>query len=168
MVTISNSAHCESSFHRIIARHGRKIHILSFPFVPVMSDPTFPAFPTLALLGAVLVLIPFPWHLQAWNSGTCLYMLWTSLGLINLAINSVIWRSSVVDYAPVWCDICKCLSIHLADRLEGIWQHHVSLSGWLSQFPLPPFVSIAASTKLQQSRQQRLPEDRCVFSDLNW
>ena len=108
MQTVSNSAHCLSScFHCIIARHGGKVHTSSSLLVTIMSDPSFPVFPILALVGAVLVLIPFPWHLQAWNSGTCLYMLWTSLGLINLAVNSIVWRSSVVNYAPVWCDICK-------------------------------------------------------------
>ncbi|KAG6328748.1 hypothetical protein ID866_10342 [Astraeus odoratus] len=70
-----------------------------------MVDPTYPAFPTLAFVGAILVLVPFPWHLQAWNSGTCLYMIWTALGLLNMAVNSIVWRSSVMNYAPVWCDI---------------------------------------------------------------
>ncbi|KAG1750489.1 pheromone receptor Rcb3 B43 [Suillus paluster] len=75
------------------------------------SDPTYPAFPVLALIGVVLVLIPLPWHFQAWNSGTCLYMIWTALGLLNLAINSIVWRSSVINYAPVWCDISSRLIV---------------------------------------------------------
>ena len=76
-----------------------------------MSDLTYPAFPVLAFLGAGLVLVPLPWHVQAWNSGTCLYMIWTALGLLNMAVNSIVWRSSVVNYAPVWCDIRKQVCI---------------------------------------------------------
>ncbi|KAH7882763.1 pheromone A receptor-domain-containing protein [Phlebopus sp. FC_14] len=79
-----------------------------------MSDPTYPAFPVLAIVGAVLVLVPLPWHLQAWNSGTCLYMIWTAVGLLNLAVNSIMWRSSVINYAPVWCDISSRFIVGVA------------------------------------------------------
>ncbi|TBU43025.1 GPCR fungal pheromone mating factor [Dichomitus squalens] len=69
------------------------------------SDPTYPAFPVLAFLGAVVVLIPLPWHFQAWNAGTCLFMIWTSVACLNLAINSIIWSDNVLNSVPVWCDI---------------------------------------------------------------
>ncbi|KAJ7453723.1 pheromone receptor, partial [Mycena latifolia] len=46
-----------------------------------------------------------PWHLQAWNSGTCFYMIWTALACLNQFINSVVWRDDMVNRAPVWCDI---------------------------------------------------------------
>ncbi|KAG1751799.1 pheromone A receptor-domain-containing protein [Suillus lakei] len=77
-------------------------------------DPTYPTFPVLALISVVLVLIPLPWQFQAWNSGTCLYMIWTALGLLNLAINSIVWRSSVINYAPIWCDISSRLIVGVA------------------------------------------------------
>lgn len=79
-----------------------------------MSDLSYPAFPVLAFLGAVLVLVPLPWHVQAWNSGTCLYMIWTALGLLNMAVNSIIWRSGVDNYAPIWCDISSRLIVGIA------------------------------------------------------
>ncbi|KAG1809287.1 pheromone A receptor-domain-containing protein [Suillus variegatus] len=78
------------------------------------SDPTYPAFTVLALIGVAVVLIPLPWHFQAWNSGTCLYMIWTALGLLNLAINSIVWRSSAINYAPIWCDISSRLIVGVA------------------------------------------------------
>ncbi|KAJ8589294.1 fungal pheromone STE3G-protein-coupled receptor, partial [Rhizopogon salebrosus TDB-379] len=78
------------------------------------SDPTYPAFPVLSFLGACLLLIPLPWHFQAFNSGTCLYMIWTALGLLNLSINSIVWRSTAINYAPVWCDISSRLIIGVA------------------------------------------------------
>ncbi|KAI0742594.1 STE3-domain-containing protein [Daedaleopsis nitida] len=71
----------------------------------ISTDPTWPAYPILSFLGFVLVLVPLPWHLQAWNSGTCYYMLWTALGCLNEFINSLIWSRSVLNVAPIWCDI---------------------------------------------------------------
>ncbi|KAF9450970.1 STE3-domain-containing protein [Macrolepiota fuliginosa MF-IS2] len=70
-----------------------------------MADPTYPLFSVFAFVAFVLVLIPLPWHLQAWNSGTCLYMIWTAIGCLNLFINSIVWHGNAIDWAPVWCDI---------------------------------------------------------------
>ncbi|OSD03758.1 B mating type pheromone receptor [Trametes coccinea BRFM310] len=69
------------------------------------SDPTYPAFPVLAILGAVVALVPLPWHFQAWNAGTCLFMIWTSIACLNLAINAIVWSNNALNPAPVWCDI---------------------------------------------------------------
>ncbi|KAI9571968.1 STE3-domain-containing protein [Boletus coccyginus] len=62
-------------------------------------------FSTWAFIGFVLCMIPLPWHLEAWNTGTCLYMIWTGLACLNQFINSVVWNSDVINRAPVWCDI---------------------------------------------------------------
>jgi pheromone a factor receptor len=72
-----------------------------------MVEPLYPLFPIASFLGFVLVLIPLPWHLQAWNSGTCFFVLWTSLACLNQFINSVMWANDALNKAPVWCDICK-------------------------------------------------------------
>jgi len=56
-------------------------------------------------IGFILCAIPFYWHLEALNVGTCLYIAWAGLGCLNAFINSVIWNSSVQNFAPVWCDI---------------------------------------------------------------
>jgi pheromone a factor receptor len=81
-------------------------------------------FTVFAFLGFLCCMIPLPWHLegqsfycilnypsltkiQAWNTGTCLYMMWTGLSCLIQFINSIVWRSSVINYAPVWCDICR-------------------------------------------------------------
>jgi len=68
----------------------------------ITANDVFPAF---AFVGFAMVLIPFPWHLQAWNTGTCLYMFWTGIGCLNLFINSIIWKGNAINWAPVWCDI---------------------------------------------------------------
>jgi pheromone a factor receptor len=56
-------------------------------------------------------MIPLPWHIEASNTGTCLYMIWTGLACLNSFINSVVWNSDVINRAPVWCDISSQLII---------------------------------------------------------
>ncbi|KAI0061250.1 fungal pheromone STE3G-protein-coupled receptor [Artomyces pyxidatus] len=70
-----------------------------------MYDPSNSAFSVFAFLGLVLSLIPFYWHLQAANVGTCLYMFWSALGCLNLFVNSRVWNGNTTNRAPVWCDI---------------------------------------------------------------
>ncbi|KAJ7164082.1 pheromone A receptor-domain-containing protein [Mycena filopes] len=76
-----------------------------------MSDPMYPVYPIFAFIGFILVLIPLPWHLQAWNSGTCLFMIWTALGCLNLFINTIVWHNNITDWSPVWCDISSRIII---------------------------------------------------------
>nr|AWT57989.1 Pheromone receptor [Lentinula edodes] len=69
------------------------------------SDPTFPLYPIFAFLGVVLCVIPLPWHLHAWNSGTCAFMAWVGCFCLVLFINSLIWADNAINSIPVWCDI---------------------------------------------------------------
>lgn len=73
----------------------------------IMTALLYPLFPVVCGLGFVLVLIPLPWHLEAWNSGTCFYMIWTALACLNQFVNSIVWSGDAINRAPVWCDICK-------------------------------------------------------------
>ncbi|KAF9458255.1 pheromone A receptor-domain-containing protein [Collybia nuda] len=68
-----------------------------------MSYPNY-VFSLFAFIGFTLALIPLRWHLDVWNVGTCLYMLWTAAGCLNQFINSVVWNGNTRD-APGWCDI---------------------------------------------------------------
>ncbi|KAF6749922.1 pheromone receptor [Ephemerocybe angulata] len=68
-------------------------------------DPTYPLFPVCSFIAFIVALIPIPWHAQAMNSGTCAYMAWCALACLNLFINSIVWKGSFADIAPVWCDI---------------------------------------------------------------
>nr|AVI69657.1 pheromone receptor [Cyclocybe aegerita] len=68
---------------------------------------TYPneVFTAFAFIGFLMCAIPFPWHFEAWNTGTCLYMAWTGLACLNQFINSIIWHDNAINWAPVWCDI---------------------------------------------------------------
>ncbi|KAF8884494.1 fungal pheromone STE3G-protein-coupled receptor [Infundibulicybe gibba] len=70
-----------------------------------MADPTYPLFSIFAFMGFLLSIIPLPWHLQAWNSGTCFYMMWASLACLNQFINSIVWAGNTLNVAPIWCEI---------------------------------------------------------------
>jgi hypothetical protein len=78
--------------------------------VTEMSVPPY-VVSTFAFLGFLLVCVPLPWHWQARNAGTCLYMIWTGIGCLNVFINSIIWANDAVNYAPIWCDICESVSL---------------------------------------------------------
>ncbi|KDQ50574.1 hypothetical protein JAAARDRAFT_141773 [Jaapia argillacea MUCL 33604] len=62
-------------------------------------------FSALSFISLSFVTVPFYWHLEAWNTGTCLYMGWTAIQLLNLFINSVVFNGHAENVAPVWCDI---------------------------------------------------------------
>lgn len=70
-----------------------------------MIDPTYPLFPVVGFVAFFLALVPLPWHLQAWNVGTCAYMIWSALACLASAVNSIIWKDDVIIRAPIWCDI---------------------------------------------------------------
>ncbi|KAF9477444.1 pheromone B alpha 1 receptor [Pholiota conissans] len=62
-------------------------------------------FSTFAFIGFLMCAIPFPWHLEAWNTGTCLYMAWTGLSCLFQFINSIVWNRNAINWSPIWCDI---------------------------------------------------------------
>ena len=83
-----------------------------------MAPEAYPVYPIFSGLSFVLILIPLSWHLQSWNTGTCMYMLWTALGCLNGFINAIVWHGNALNPAPVWCDICTLsiiLSAHFVD-----------------------------------------------------
>ncbi|KAI0729144.1 putative fungal pheromone GPCR, STE3-type [Fomitopsis betulina] len=76
-----------------------------------MGDPTYPLFTIFAFLGFVVGLIPMPWHLQGWNAGTCLYMIWVSLACLIQFVDSIVWNGNLNNPEPIWCDISTKLLI---------------------------------------------------------
>ncbi|TFK26911.1 STE3-like pheromone receptor [Coprinopsis marcescibilis] len=74
-------------------------------------DPTYPLYPCLSFVGFILCSIPLSWHIQAWNSGTCAFAIWTGLACLNGFVNSMLWAGNTRNIAPVWCDISSKLII---------------------------------------------------------
>ncbi|TDL19941.1 fungal pheromone STE3G-protein-coupled receptor [Rickenella mellea] len=68
-------------------------------------DPTYPVYPIVSFLCFLLVLSPLPWQFRAWNTGTCMYILWTATDCLIWFINSLVWHNNAIDWAPVYCDI---------------------------------------------------------------
>ena len=48
---------------------------------------------------------------SAWNTGTCLYMIWVGLGCLVQFINSIVWSKNMINRAPVYCDISKLFAV---------------------------------------------------------
>lgn len=67
-------------------------------------------------------------------------MIWTGLAALNQFVNSVVWNSDVTIRAPVWCDICGCLSVFFL--LSG-FSHH---SRAATQFMTASSVAIPAAS----------------------
>ncbi|KAL5525152.1 STE3_2 [Sanghuangporus sanghuang] len=75
------------------------------------TESSYPLYPILFFISFVLVLIPLPWHLQAWNVGTCSFMLWTAVASLSWFVNSIVWKDNAINWAPVWCDITSRIII---------------------------------------------------------
>ena len=95
------------------------IHLLTTMVVPWVK-----AYIACTFLGFMLCLIPFTWHLAgmsahtspylgvltglaARNTGTTLSIAWAGVACLICFVNSIIWADNVVNWSPVWCDICK-------------------------------------------------------------
>ncbi|KAI0055983.1 STE3-domain-containing protein [Artomyces pyxidatus] len=74
-------------------------------------DPPNAFFSALSFIGFILVLIPLYWHLEAANTGTCLFIIWVAVGCLVSFVNSRVWDGNVLNVAPVWCDISTRLII---------------------------------------------------------
>ncbi|KAH9958653.1 GPCR fungal pheromone mating factor [Russula compacta] len=70
-----------------------------------MHYPPNEMYTALSFVGFLMCAIPFYWHMEAWNAGTCLYMAWTGLGCLMQCINSIIWNKNMVDRAKIYCFI---------------------------------------------------------------
>ena len=63
------------------------------------------AFSVFSAIGLILSLVPLWWHLESWNVGTCMYMIWTALACLVHFVDSIVWSGNTINWAPVWCDI---------------------------------------------------------------
>ncbi|KAJ3730847.1 pheromone receptor [Lentinula raphanica] len=110
------------------------------------SDPTYPLFPVLAFIGFVLCTIPLSWHFQAWNSGTCAFMIWTGVTCLVTCVNSIVWADNALNVAPVWCDISSQIILGAS---IGIPASTLCISRRLYRITSTQTVSITRDDKLR-------------------
>ncbi|ESK88816.1 pheromone receptor [Moniliophthora roreri MCA 2997] len=120
----------------------------------VPKDPTYPLFPIFACLGFILSIIPLPWHIQALNSGTCAFMIWTAALCLVQFVNSVVWSGNVNNIAPVWCDISTQIILGAA---VGIPASTLCISRRLYRITSTQTVSITPRDK-----KKAVIEDICI------
>ncbi|KAI0297142.1 GPCR fungal pheromone mating factor [Russula brevipes] len=78
-----------------------------------MQPPPNGVYIAFSFVGFAMCAIPFYWHLETWNAGTCLFMAWTGLGCLMQCINSIVWNKNMIDRAPVYCDISTRIQVGL-------------------------------------------------------
>ena len=61
----------------------------------------------------------------AWNTGTCLYMIWVGLGCLLQCINSIVWNKNMINRAPVYCDICRSFDESSLENSIGLIHHRL-------------------------------------------
>ncbi|KAH9992961.1 GPCR fungal pheromone mating factor [Russula compacta] len=54
-------------------------------------------YPIFSFIGFLMSAIPLYWHMEAWNTGTCLAMGWVGVGCLMQCINSIIWSNNMAD-----------------------------------------------------------------------
>lgn len=124
LVYLSTPSSLELQFAICISSNTKKPHEMTFTPYPNEVYTTF------SFLGFIMCMIPFAWHLKgqkfrwfffsnglndfwpAWNAGTCLHMFWAGIECLIFCINSIVWHGNTFNPAPIWCDICKLLSIY--------------------------------------------------------
>lgn len=70
----------------------------------IMRDSVLPVLCGLALV-LLLLLLPAQW--RARNTGTLINIAWLFAGNLIWFVNSIAWRDTIDNPAPVWCDICE-------------------------------------------------------------
>ncbi|EIW76322.1 fungal pheromone STE3G-protein-coupled receptor [Coniophora puteana RWD-64-598 SS2] len=68
-------------------------------------------FSIFSLLGFVLIAPQALCRYESWNTGSVLYIGWTSVMCITLGINAIIWNGNYTDWSPIWCDISSRIII---------------------------------------------------------
>jgi pheromone a factor receptor len=72
------------------------------------------AFTVFSGIGFILSVVPLYWHLESWNVGTCMYMIWTALACLVHFVDSIVWSGNAINWAPVWCDIAVRIKVAVA------------------------------------------------------
>jgi len=77
------------------------------------------AFTVFSGIGVVIAVVPLYWHLESWNVGTCMYMIWTALACLVHFVDSIVWSGNAINWAPAWCDISVRIQLGVAVALPA-------------------------------------------------
>ena len=72
-----------------------------------MRSPGLPAAETLAVV-SLLVLLPT--QIRVRNVAILSTLIYAVIVGTTFAVNTIVWAGSVLDVAPIWCDICESFS----------------------------------------------------------
>ncbi|KAF8153836.1 pheromone A receptor-domain-containing protein [Crassisporium funariophilum] len=93
-----------------------------------------PEFAPVAIISALSLLLPLPWHWRAGNVATLSIITWLFVSNIIYAADALVWGDNVDIVSPLWCDIttkliiganfalpaaCLCICIHL-ERVASV------------------------------------------------
>ena len=79
------------------------------------------AFTVFSLFAFTSASVPLTWHLteaSSWGAGTCLFIFWAGLSSLVSFVNSIVWDGNIVNWTPVWCDICEFCFVFPLVRLS--------------------------------------------------
>ncbi|KAF5309259.1 hypothetical protein D9619_012751 [Psilocybe cf. subviscida] len=78
-----------------------------------------PELAPIALLSALSLLLPLPWHWRNGNVATLSTAAWLFVINIIYGVNAVVWANDVITRVPVWCDITTKLIIGSSTALPA-------------------------------------------------
>ena len=71
-------------------------------------DPTFPLVPIANFGACLLIFLSTSKNMfQSWNVGAYSFAVWIAIVSFYTGLNSIIWSNSIVNKAPIWCDISE-------------------------------------------------------------
>ncbi|KAJ7622027.1 pheromone B alpha 1 receptor [Roridomyces roridus] len=111
-------------------------------------------FSMFSFIAFLISVIPLPWHLEAWNVGTCMFMLWSGFANLVLFIDSIIWNGNMIDWSPTWCDI----STHFLNGFNlAIPACSLCINRRLYQI-----ASVRTVTKSRSAKRKAIAIDLCI------
>ena len=105
------------AIHKDASKDGILISValLRSSIYPSMLSAVHPEFGPVAILAALSLFLPLPWHWRARNVATLSMIGWLFVSNIIYAVDAFIWANNIVVVVPVWCDISKPSSISVGN-----------------------------------------------------
>jgi len=69
----------------------------------------YPVLPVFFVLSLLILILPVWGFIRGRNTPVLFYIAWLFLGNAIYGIDMLIWNGSIIDFAPVYCDISEFL-----------------------------------------------------------